>query len=254
MKQDFHGGASGPGRSLVGDACTTSIHSIRSRCWLLAGLCFSLSSCASVPGDQAYTLRYEQAAVKLPVRVDDASELVPANVAIRSITAELIIEQLKAAAPQRPTATTINLSDRSGNVSIGVAAVPDYKLGAGDIISIIVWDHPELTTPAGQYRAADQAGTVVNEDGTIYFPYVGVLHVAGKNTRQVRDMLASKLSRFIEKVQLDVRMTAFRSKRIYVVGEVLKPGLLEVTDIPMTVLEAVTRAGGVGAEADHSRV
>jgi polysaccharide export outer membrane protein len=62
------------------------------------------------------------------------------------------------------------------------------------------------------------------------------------------------LAKYIEKVQIDVRMTSFRSKRVYVVGEVAKPGLLEVTDIPMTVLEAVNRAGGFGPEADHSRV
>ena len=176
----------------------------------------------------------------------------PANVAIKPITAELIIEQLKAAAPPSQKATNSNLANAVKAAPAPVA--PDYKIGPGDILSIIVWDHPELTTPAGQYRAADQAGTVVAEDGTIYYPYVGSLQVSGKTTRQVRDLLAARLSKFIEKVQLDVRMTAFRSKRVYVVGEVAKPGPQDVTDIPMTVLEAVNRAGGFSPEADHSRV
>jgi protein involved in polysaccharide export with SLBB domain len=80
------------------------------------------------------------------------------------------------------------------------------SLGPGDILSIIVWDHPELTTPAGTFRTAEQAGTVVAEDGTMFYPYVGVIKVAGKTTREVRDMLANKLAKYIEKVQIDVRM------------------------------------------------
>ena len=252
MKQVINGGVTAPDVSLAGRPARTRVGHVRG--WLLAALCASLGACAIVPGDRAYSLRDEKSSVKLPVRTSDAAEPVPENVAIKPITAELIIEQLKAAAPQRPTATNGNLTANAGKPANAVQATPDYKIGPGDILSIIVWDHPELTTPAGQYRSADQAGTVVTEDGTIYYPYVGTLQVAGKTTRQVRDLLASRLSKFIEKVQLDVRMAAFRSKRVYVVGEVIKPGLQEVTDIPMTVLEAVNRAGGFGPEADHSRV
>ncbi len=228
--------------------------SSRLRTLLLASMCASLGACALVPGDKAYSLRDEKSSVKLPVRSSDAAEPVPENVAIKPITAELIIEQIKTAQPLRPTATNDNLTANRGKGAKENLAAPDYKIGPGDVLTIIVWDHPELTTPAGQYRSADQAGTVVNEDGTIFYPYVGTLNVAGKTTRQVRDMLAKGLAKYIEKVQLDVRMAAFRSKRVYVVGEVVKPGLLEVTDIPLTVLEAVNRAGGFAPEADHSRV
>lgn len=224
------------------------------RSLVLVALCASLGACALVPGDRAYGLRDQQSAVKLPVKQSDTAEPVPDNIAIKPITAELIIEQIKSAQPLRPTATNDNLSANTGKGARDNLAAPDYKIGPGDVLTIIVWDHPELTTPAGQYRSADQAGTVVNEDGTIFYPYVGTLNVAGKTTRQVRDMLAKGLAKYIEKVQLDVRMAAFRSKRVYVVGEVVKPGLLEVTDIPLTVLEAVNRAGGFAPEADHSRV
>ena len=221
---------------------------------LLAIVCASLGACAVVPGDKAYGLRDQQSSVKLPVRKGEAAEPVPANVNIKPITAELIIEQMKLAAAERPTATNANLGGRGGKAAGPNASVPDYKVGPGDVLTIIVWDHPELTTPAGQYRAADQAGTVVNEDGTIYYPYVGTLQVAGKTSRQIREMLIARLSKFIERVQMDVRVAAFRSQRIYVVGEVAKPGQLSISDVPMTVLEAVNQAGGFGPEADHSRV
>ena len=250
MKQVFDGCGSAPEVSLARQTRQSRVGHVRG--WLLAALCASLGACSIVPGDRAYGLRDEQSSVRLPVKSADASEPMPANVAIKPITAELIIEQLKAAAPPSQKATNSNLANAAK--AAPAPGAPDYKIGPGDILSIIVWDHPELTTPAGQYRAADQAGTVVAEDGTIYYPYVGSLQVSGKTTRQVRDLLAARLSKFIEKVQLDVRMTAFRSKRVYVVGEVAKPGPQDVTDIPMTVLEAVNRAGGFSPEADHSRV
>jgi polysaccharide export outer membrane protein len=67
----------------------------------------------------------------------------------------------------------------------------------------------------------------------------------GKTTSEVRSPFCRpKLAKYIEKVQLDVRMVAFRSQQVYVVGEVAKPGIQQVTDIPMTILEAVNRAGG----------
>lgn len=206
-----------------------------------------LNGCATlVPGDKAYDLRDQKSAVKLPVRQDDA--VVPENIKIRPINAELIIEIFS----QQATKSAEGVSGDRKKFPVNV--VSDYKVGPGDILSIIVWDHPELTTPAGQYRSAEQAGTVVAEDGTIYYPYVGPLNVNGKTTRQIRELLTNRLSKYIEKVQLDVRMAAFRSKRVYVVGEVSKPGLLEIDDVPMTVLEAVNRAGGFSGEADHSRV
>ncbi|MBS0367650.1 MAG: polysaccharide biosynthesis/export family protein [Proteobacteria bacterium] len=221
---------------------------------LAAGVVTVLGAgCAMVPGDRAYSMR-EQSAIKLPVKQSDAAEPVPDNVKIKPITAELIIEQFRNAQPPKPAVSQTALAGEGRRTAPVIPAPPDYKIGPGDILTIIVWDHPELTTPAGQYRSADQAGTVVSENGTIYYPYVGVLQVSGKTTRQIREMLVSKLSKYIEKAQIDVRMAAFRSQRVYVVGEVSKPGQQYITDIPMTVLEAVNLAGGFTPEADYSNV
>jgi polysaccharide export outer membrane protein len=226
------------------------------RIWrfLLALIASMLAGCSIVPGNQSYSNR-EESDVRLPVQQGDV--LAPANVKIKPITAELIIDMFKVARPPVGDGTSAakvatQNSPRPGGTD--VKPVPEYRLGPGDIISIIVWDHPELTIPAGSFRTAEQAGTVIADDGTIFFPYAGVLKVQGKTTSEVRTLLSAKLAKYIEKVQLDVRMVAFRSQQVYVVGEVAKPGIQQVTDIPMTILEAVNRAGGFTPEADYSRV
>jgi polysaccharide biosynthesis/export protein len=215
---------------------------------LVAG---ALSGCAIAPG--TYFGGRDQSEVKIPVQ--EGQDTVPANVQVKQITAELIIDMFKAARPPRAADGNADGKQPARSAPVDPAAeMINYTLGPGDILSVIVWDHPELTTPAGTFRTAEQAGNVVAEDGTIFYPYVGVIKVAGLTTRQVRDILASKLAKYIEKVQIDVRMAQFRSKWVYVVGEVGKPGIQQVTDIPMTILEAVNLAGGFSAEADYSRV
>ena len=222
---------------------------------LLACLAASiLAGCTIVPGNQGYSNR-EESEVRLPVQQGDV--LAPANIKIKPITAELIIDLFKSARPPTGDGTSAaKVASKSNLRYTGdqPAAVPEYRLGPGDIVSIIVWDHPELTIPAGSFRSAEQAGTVIAEDGTIFFPYVGVVKAQGKTTSELRTILSTKLAKFIERVQLDVRMVAFRSQQVYVVGEVAKPGIQQVTDIPMTVLDAVNRAGGFTPEADYSRV
>lgn len=129
-----------------------------------------------------------------------------------------------------------------------------YKIGARDVLSIIVWDHPELTIPAGEFRSAEAVGHLVAEDGSIFYPYVGTVMVANKTVAEVRETLTQRIGRTITKPQLDVRVAAFRSQKAYVVGEVTKPGPQPITDIPLTVVGAVNQAGGVTENADMSSV
>ncbi len=139
---------------------------------------------------------------------------------------------------------------------------PPYAIDRGDILSIVVWDHPEL---AGQGVAASAsvtdssasaqaAGFVVDHEGHVQFPFAGVLNVAGLTEEQARSLLTKRLARYLADPNVTLRVQAYRSKRVYIDGEVKAPGLQAINDIPMTLMEALNRAGGLLPTADQSRI
>jgi len=140
------------------------------------------------------------------------------------------------------------------------SAPAPYTLGAGDVLQITVWDHPELTAAMGtqsqnQVRPSDApAGFVVDQGGNITFPYAGVLNVMGLRTDQVQAQLYRRLTKVYREPQITVRIGSFRAKKVYIDGEVHTPGVQPINDVPMTLYEAISRAGGFTSAADQSRM
>ena len=213
----------------------------------------SLSGCTLVPGMHMSQFS-NQSSTEMPVSVNNQTILKKLN--IQTINAKLIVAQEKAASKRgldSNNVANLNVDYRlSSNTIKGLPPLDDhsqYWVGPRDVLGITVWEHPELTIPAGDLSS----GTFVGEDGNIFFPYAGVVKAAGRPVEDIRAELTEKLSRYIEQVQLDVRVTSYRSQRVYVVGEVMKAGTQSVTDIPLTVLEAINGAGGVKSDAADLR-
>ncbi|WP_421418996.1 polysaccharide export protein [Pseudoalteromonas lipolytica] len=129
-----------------------------------------------------------------------------------------------------------------------------YRLGIGDVLTIGVWDHPELTIPAAVQRTPEFDGFRVQADGTITYAYAPNIQAAGRTVQEVHAELVKRLSRVIEDPQVDVKVVGFRSQKAYVTGEVNKPGVLPVTEIPLTLIDALNQAGGLTESADWRTV
>ncbi len=235
----------------------------------------NLSSCTLIPGQHMSPFS-DQSSIKLPVQENNAATLKKLN--IQSIDANLIVKldkDLNHRSLGHDNVANNYFEYRIGSVPIKGMPSKDnasqYLVGARDILIITVWEHPELTNPFGGSSTSiasannvtsvgsagsntnTSGGNVVGEDGTFFYPYVGIVKAAGRTVEDIRAELTEKLAQYIEKVQLDVRVNSYRSQRVYVVGEVNQPGIQTLKDIPLTVLEAINNAGGVNNQTADLR-
>lgn len=157
------------------------------------------------------------------------------EIRVQPITAGLVAQQ----AATKPALSTL------------AGAVPStylYRVGIGDVLDISIPSIASVpfsttsTTPYPATREQDRGFTVA-PDGTIYLPYVGAVKVQGATIREVQDQVVKELSRFIKTPQVSVSVTQFRSQKVLVAGQVPKPGYLPVTDVPLTLLGALTAVG-----------
>lgn len=117
-----------------------------------------------------------------------------------------------------------------------------YVIGAGDTLYITVWDHPELTSPAGPQQQALANGRLVRSDGTLFYPYVGTLKVAGMTIEQLRQAISGKLAKYVENPQVDVSVIGFGSQRILLEGAFVKTDPQSITAVPLTLAQALGTA------------
>ena len=130
----------------------------------------------------------------------------------------------------------------------------EYRVGVGDILSIIVFDHPELTLPAGAERSAVESGFLVQADGSFFYPFIGQVTARGQSIADIRADVAERLSEYIPDPQVVVRVAAFNSQKVVVSGEVVTPRQQQLTTTPLSLIEAVNAAGGLKDSADASRI
>jgi polysaccharide biosynthesis/export protein len=112
------------------------------------------------------------------------------------------------------------------------AREPGYTIGLGDTLRIAVWREPELTLDV-----------TVRPDGMITVPLLGDVQAAGRAPNQLASSLVAELQQLVENPRVTVSVTQATSARIYVVGQMLRPGEFPLSG-RMSVLKALALAGG----------
>jgi polysaccharide export outer membrane protein len=199
----------------------------------------STSACTIVPGSSmnSFNSRWFDDTPENYTPATTVTNYIPINATVLS--------HLNTFAPQKP----------SLNTALQQAITDyEYRIGPGDVLTITVWEHPELTIPAGSFRGADAGGNEVKADGTVFYPYAGNFAVAGLTNSEVKILLENRLSAVIKRPQLDVRVAAFNSQKVYVSGSVMHPGIIPITTTPLTLVDAIESLGGLTETASWDYV
>lgn len=117
------------------------------------------------------------------------------------------------------------------------------RLGPEDIISVDVFDKPNYS----------RANLTIPPDGTISYPQIGRLQVAGRTIPDIEKEIREKLMEYIIDPQVTVQLVASHSQKVFVVGDVNTPGIYEMTR-RMTVTEALARAGYITKYGNKKKV
>jgi polysaccharide export outer membrane protein len=141
---------------------------------------------------------------------------------------DFVIPKPDGAPPAEPTAQAAAPGDR-------------YVIGPQDNLSITVVDEPDLS---GKYR--------IDTDGSLTFPYVGRVPAAGLTLEDLQSRLTALLKAgYLKSPQVRIEIDQYKSRNVYVIGEVRAPGKVTMAGTTMTLLEALALAGSPTANASN---
>lgn len=139
------------------------------------------------------------------------------------------------------TNSPVTLSEAVPDALLSYKPEP-YRIGAGDTLYITIWDHPELTSPAGVQQQTAANGRLVRSDGTLFYPYIGAVQVAGMTIEQLRQTLSHKLAAYVKDPQVDVNVVGYNSQHVLIQGAFLKTDPQSISAVPLTLWEALGAA------------
>ena len=123
-----------------------------------------------------------------------------------------------------------------------VALPSDYVIGVQDVLNVVFWRDKDLS-----------AEVIVRPDGKISLPMLNDVMAAGMTPEALADVVAKAATKFVRDPGATVMVKEIRSRKVYIIGEVSKPGTFQLAS-EMTVLQAIGEAGGFIEGADKGDV
>lgn len=152
-----------------------------------------------------------------------------------------------AATGTAPNLPTLNEPPASPSAIPGTSANPpelaaDYVIGREDVVQVTVWKEPSLS-----------GNLVVRPDGMISIALLGDVPAAGLTPMALSNDLATRLKKYMTDASVNVSVVAVNSKKIYLIGEVMRPGPLPLAP-DMTFLQAISSVGGLTPYANATHI
>ncbi len=161
------------------------------------------------------------------------------------------VPQMPETKPAQQAPATVNTPGTPGENKAapgpaGNAGAPvdsnSYKVGPADVLNVRVWDEEKFTGPV-----------TVQQDGKITLPLVGQLQAGGLTPVEIQDIIAKSLTKYVVKPLVTVSVQEVGSKRYYMDGQVNRAGEYALV-VPTTILEAISKAGGVQEFANTKKI
>lgn len=131
----------------------------------------------------------------------------------------------------------------------GTAAAEEYIMSPGDQLQIYVLGHPDISST----RANNDSSYTVRPDGKMNFPLVGEIDVNGMTVFEFTQLLTKELSEYIINPKITVNVAKLGTTRVFVMGEVNKQGMYELTK-SHRVMDALGAAGGFTKKAAKKNI
>jgi len=149
---------------------------------------------------------------------------------------------LASARPAAAQANSVTSSTVAAPPAAAVVAPADYVIGPEDQLSIVFWRDKELS-----------ADVVVRPDGKISLPLLNDVQASGLTPEQLRVSVLDQAKRYIEDPTPSVVVKQINSRKVFITGEVEKPGTYPLIG-PTTVLQLIATAGGVKEYAEREKI
>jgi polysaccharide export outer membrane protein len=124
----------------------------------------------------------------------------------------------------------------------GVNIPSQYVIGADDVLSVVFWRDKELSSDV-----------TVRPDGKISLPLINDVQAVGLTPAQLRDVIADEAKKYVEDPNVTVVVKSINSRKVFITGEVKKPGPFPLTG-PTSVLQLISIAGGLADYAKPEKI
>jgi polysaccharide export outer membrane protein len=159
-----------------------------------------------------------------------------ATLAVLSCPNGLLAQTPAAAAAAAPNVAPV------ADVQSKTAVPPGYVIGADDVLQLVFWREKDMS-----------AEVTVRPDGMISVPLVNEISAVGLTPDQLRERIMSEARRYTQDPTVTVVVKQINSRRVFITGQVTKPGPYPLTG-PMTVLQLIATAGGLQDFADAKNI